>query len=208
MSPFHAPHAPALAGDPSNALSRARRDRQAKTSGDSPFMLTLGHSTRPLKEFLALLSVQAITRLVDVRTVPRSRHNPQFNAESLPAALKAAGIAYEHVPGLGGFRRTRAGSPNTGWRNLSFRGFADYMLTSEFSEQLLGLIERASREQTALMCAETVPWRCHRSLIADALVVRGIRVEEILDGPLSRPHRLTSFALVDGTTITYPPTAG
>ena len=140
---------------------------------------------------MALLSAQAVTRLVDVRTVPRSRHNPQFNAESLPAALEAVGIAHEHAPGLGGFRRTHAGSPNSGWRNLSFRGFADYMLTSEFSEHLASLIERASRERTALMCAEAVPWRCHRSLIADALVVRGIRVEEILDGPRSRPHRLT-----------------
>jgi uncharacterized protein (DUF488 family) len=196
----------ASAADLSNASLRALPDRQVRATRDSPLaVLTVGHSTRPLEEFLNLLSAHAVARLVDVRTVPRSRHNPQFNRESLPAALEAVGIAHEHAPGLGGFRRTHMGSPNAGWRNLSFRGFADYMLTSEFSDHLAGLIERASRERTALMCAEAVPWRCHRSLIADALLVRGIRVEEILDGPRSRPHTLTPFARVDGTTITYPP---
>ena len=171
----------------------------------TPAVLTVGHSTRPLDEFLALLLAHEVTRLVDVRTVPRSRHNPQFNADSLPSALEAVGIAYEPAPGLGGFRRTQPGSPNAGWRNLSFRGFADYMQTPEFSEHLEGLLGRASRERIALMCAEAVPWRCHRSLIADVLVVRGIPVEEILDGARRRVHTLTPFARMDGTAITYPP---
>lgn len=169
-----------------------------------PVVLTVGHSTRPLEEFIALLKTHAVTSLIDVRTVPRSRHNPQFNRDSLPVALEAAGISYVHVAGLGGFRRTHPGSVNMGWRNVSFRGFADYMQTAEFAENLAELIERAARERVALMCAEAVPWRCHRSLIADALVVRGIRVEEIISGARRQEHMLTSFARVDGTAITYP----
>jgi uncharacterized protein (DUF488 family) len=172
-----------------------------------PVVLTVGHSTRPLVEFMALLAVHSVTRLIDVRTVPRSRHNPQFNRDSFPAALEADGIRYEHVAGLGGFRRTHPGSVNQGWRNVSFRGFADYMQTPEFAENLDGLIERALRERIVLMCAEAVPWRCHRSLIADALVVRGIRVEEIINGTRRQVHTLTPFARVDGTVITYPPQA-
>lgn len=172
-----------------------------------PVVLTVGHSTRPLVEFIALLAVHSVTRLIDVRTVPRSRHNPQFNRDSFPAALEADGIRYEHVAGLGGFRRTHPGSVNQGWRHVSFRGFADYMQTPEFAENLDGLIERASRERIVLMCAEAVPWRCHRSLIADALVVHGIRVEEIINGTRRQVHTLTPFARVDGTVITYPPQA-
>jgi uncharacterized protein (DUF488 family) len=137
--------------------------------------------------------------------VPRSRHNPQFNRDTLPAALKAAGISYAHVAGLGGFRHTHPGSLNMGWRNVSFRGFADYMQTPEFEENLMGLIEQASRERIALMCAEAVPWRCHRSLISDALVVHGIRAEEIINASRLQEHTLTSFASVEGTVITYPP---
>jgi len=167
-------------------------------------VLTVGHSTRPLVEFMALLAIHSVTRLIDVRTVPRSRHNPQFNRDSFPAALEADGISYEHVAGLGGFRRTHPGSVNLGWRNVSFRGFADYMQTPEFAEHLDGLIEQASRERIVLMCAEAVPWRCHRSLIADALVVHGIRVEEIINGTRRQVHTLTPFARVDGTVITYP----
>jgi uncharacterized protein (DUF488 family) len=172
-----------------------------------PVVLTVGHSTRPLVEFMALLAVHSVTRLIDVRTVPRSRHNPQFNRDSLPAALEADGIHYAHVAGLGGFRRTHPGSMNLGWRNLSFRGFADYMQTPEFAENLAGLIERASRERIVLMCAEAVPWRCHRSLIADALVVHGIRVEEIINRTRRQVHTLTPFARMNGTVITYPPQA-
>ena len=170
-------------------------------------VLTLGHSTRPLAEFIALLKANAATRLVDVRTVPRSRHNPQFNLDTLPAELAVNGIAYEHVVGLGGFRRTHPGSLNTGWRNLSFRGFADYMQTSEFADNLAELIAKATRERIVLMCAEAVPWRCHRSLIADALLVHDLRVEEIISKTRRQDHALTAFAHVSGTTITYPPEA-
>lgn len=169
-----------------------------------PVVLTVGHSTRPLEEFIALLQAHAVTSLIDVRTVPRSRHNPQFNSDSLLVALEAAGIGYVHIAGLGGFRRTLPGSVNMGWRNVSFRGFADYMQTEEFAKNLAELIERARQERIALMCAEAVPWRCHRSLIADALVVHGIRAEEIISKTRRQAHVLTPFAKVDGTTITYP----
>ena len=168
-------------------------------------VLTVGHSTRPLGEFIALLKAHSVARLIDVRTVPRSRHNPQFNGDTLPAALAAAGVGYEHLAGLGGFRRTHPGSLNTGWRNLSFRGYADYMQTSEFADNLAGLIARATHERVVLMCAEALPWRCHRSLIADALLVHGLRVEEITSGTRRQIHVLTRFAKVSGLVITYPP---
>lgn len=171
----------------------------------SGVVLTLGHSTRPLAEFIALLKANSIARLIDVRTVPRSGHNPQFDRDTLPASIAAEGIGYEHVAGLGGFRRTHSGSLNTGWRNVSFRGYADYMQTPEFAEQLAQLIAMAGRERIALMCAEAVPWRCHRSLIADALVVHGVHVEDIIGGARRQTHALTKFARVSGTDITYPP---
>ena len=142
-------------------------------------ILTIGHSTRPLVDFVGQLKAHAVVRLIDVRTVPRSRHNPQYNIDTLPSAVADESIAYEHVAGLGGFRKTHPGSPNTGWRNASFRGYADYMQTAEFAEHLARLMEIAGQERVALMCAEAVPWRCHRSLIADALLVHGLRVEEI-----------------------------
>ena len=170
-------------------------------------VLTVGHSTRPLADFVALLQAHSVARLMDVRTVPRSRHNQQFNVDTLPVELAANGIGYEHVPGLGGFRRTHPGSLNTGWRNLSFRGFANYMQTSEFADTLAELIAKAMRERTVLMCAEAVPWRCHRSLIADAVLVHHLRVEEIVSKTRRQPHALTAFARVSGTTITYPPGA-
>lgn len=170
-------------------------------------MLTVGHSTRSLDDFLALLAAHSVTRLVDVRTVPRSRHNPQFNRDTLPAALETADISYAHAAGLGGFRRMHPGSPNSGWRNASFRGFADYMQTPEFADALAELIAAASRERVALMCAEAVPWRCHRSLIADALVVHGVQVDEIISTTRRQLHALTSFARVDGLVLTYPPPA-
>jgi len=171
----------------------------------SDIVLTVGHSTRGLEEFIDLLKAHSVASLMDVRTVPRSRHNPQFNRDTLPAALEAAGMRYAHVAGLGGFRHTHPGSPNTGWRNVSFRGFADYMQTVEFAENLAGLIEQATRERVVLMCAEAVPWRCHRSLIADAMVVHGICAEEIINTTRRQAHALTSFAKVEGTAITYPP---
>jgi uncharacterized protein (DUF488 family) len=167
-------------------------------------VLTVGHSTRSLPEFLGLLKAHGVSRVVDVRTIPRSRHNPQFNRETLPAALEAAGLGYVHLKGLGGLRHPRPDSPNLGWRTAGFRGFADYMLTPEFAKQLQALVELAGRERLAVMCAEAVPWRCHRSLIADALVVRGLRVEHILGPGRRQPHRLTPFARVEGGRLTYP----
>ncbi|MGH8715042.1 MAG: DUF488 family protein [Casimicrobiaceae bacterium] len=174
------------------------------TAQAHPLVLTVGHSTRPIEEFVALLAGNGVTHLVDVRTVPRSRHNPQFNRDALPVSLQAAGIAYTHEPGLGGFRQASAESTNAGWRNASFRGYADYMQTLAFAHYLAEIIALATKERVALMCAEAVPWRCHRSLIADALLVRGIGVEEIVSTTRRQPHRLTPFARVAGTSITYP----
>jgi uncharacterized protein (DUF488 family) len=167
-------------------------------------VLTVGHSTRRLAEFIALLTVHSVRRLIDIRTVPRSRHNPQFNRDTLPGALEGVGIRYEHLAGLGGFRHPHPGSVNMGWRNTSFRGFADYMQTPEFAESLAALIEQATRERVVLMCAEAVPWRCHRSLIADALVVHGVRAEEIISATRLQVHTLTPFARVDKMVVTYP----
>jgi uncharacterized protein (DUF488 family) len=165
---------------------------------------TIGHSTRSAGEFGGLLAAHGVGCLADVRTVPRSRHNPQFNEDALAATLAARGIRYVRMAGLGGFRRTSPESPNTGWRNLSFRGYADYMQTPAFAESLAALIALADECTAAIMCAEAVPWRCHRSLVADALLVRGIPVEEIVSEAKSTPHRLTPFAQVRGTAIRYP----
>jgi len=173
-----------------------------KQDGKTP-VLTIGHSTRPLEEFIDLLKAHEVTTLVDVRTVPRSRHNPQFNTDALRDALEQHGIGYAHVPGLGGFRRAREDSPNIGWRNASFRGYADYMQTPEFAQHLARVMELATQQRLALMCAEAVPWRCHRSLIADALIVRGIPVEEIISKTRREAHALTSFAQVSGILISY-----
>ena len=170
----------------------------------SPVVLTIGHSTRTLEELIGLLKAHGATRVVDVRTVPRSRHNPQFNMTSLPRALEKAGLGYVHMPGLGGLRHAKPDSLNVGWRNDSFRGYADYMQTAEFAQSLDELLQLANREQIVLMCAEAVPWRCHRSLIADALLVRGIRTEDIMNSNRRPVHKLTPFAKVRGTTLTYP----
>lgn len=170
----------------------------------SPIVLTIGHSTRTLEEFIGLLRAHEATLVVDVRTVPRSRHNPQFNKTSLPRALKKAGLGYVHIPGLGGLRHAKRDSLNVGWRNSSFRGFADYMQTQEFEQSLVELIRLMKQNRMALMCAEAVPWRCHRSLIADALLVRGIRTEDILNPTCRQVHTLTRFAKVRGTKLTYP----
>jgi uncharacterized protein (DUF488 family) len=167
-------------------------------------VLTIGHSTRTLETFLHLLQAHDVTRLVDVRTIPRSRHNPQFNQETLPDALHNAGISYQHIAGLGGLRQTRHDSPNQAWRNSSFRGFADYMQTPEFKENLQMVIDTAQQERVCLMCAEAVPWRCHRSLIADALLVRGVSVQHIMNESHSLDHSLRPWARVHGTSITYP----
>jgi uncharacterized protein (DUF488 family) len=169
---------------------------------------TAGHSTRPIDAFIGLLAAHGVTCVADVRTVPRSRHNPQFGAEALGQSLAHADIEYRPFPALGGFRRAQPDSRNAGWRNASFRGYADYMGTPAFEGGLEALIALANQATVAVMCAEAVPWRCHRSLIGDALIVRGITVEEIVSDVKTEPHRLTPFARVSGTTITYPPEGG
>ncbi len=153
-----------------------------------------------------MLQAFGVKRLIDIRTVPRSRHNPQFNFDSLPESLHHAKIAYTHIKELGGLRHARPDSVNTGWHNASFRGFADYMQTPEFEAGLEKLIDASNKKQVAIMCAEAVPWRCHRSLIADALTVRGIEVRHIMSATRASPHSLTPFAKVEGTHVTYPAT--
>jgi len=166
-------------------------------------VLTVGHSTRTLEDFISLLREYGVQKVVDIRTIPRSRHNPHFNREELANSLKGSGIGYAHMSGLGGLRRSVPDSRNTGWRNLSFRGFADYMQKEAVKNSLQALIELAKTGRLALMCAEAVPWRCHRSLIADALSVREIRVEHILSSTSLQPHKITPWAKVNGTQITY-----
>lgn len=167
-------------------------------------VLTIGHSTRTLEEFVQLLEVYGVTLVVDVRTVPRSRHNPQFNKETLPTSLKHYGVRYIHMPEIGGLRHPKHESVNTAWKNSGFRGYADYMHTQEFADSLLKIVALARENRLALMCAEAMPWRCHRNLISDALVVRHIKVEHIIskDGVIT--HELNSLAQVEGTKITYP----
>jgi uncharacterized protein (DUF488 family) len=168
-------------------------------------VLALGHSTRPIGDFLALFASFGVVTLADIRTVPRSRANPQFDGRALAASAAAAGIAYVHLPRLGGLRRARKDSPNAGWRNASFRGYADHMGTPDFEEGLRELRELAKAGPVAIVCAEAVPWRCHRSLVADALLARGVVVEHVTGPGSTRPHRLTPFARVDGRRVTYPP---
>jgi uncharacterized protein (DUF488 family) len=165
-------------------------------------IMTIGHSTYPIEEFVKILLTHGVEMVVDVRTIPRSRHNPQFNKDQLPPALGK--IGYIHLGGLGGLRHPKKDSTNTGWRNDSFRGFADYMQTDEFAKSLDELIELAQTRKIVIMCAEAVPWRCHRSLIADALLVRNINVKHIYSKTSIKPHKLTPFAKIEGTTITYP----
>ena len=170
-------------------------------------VLTVGHSTRPIAEFVALLRAHGVTQLVDVRTVPRSRHNPQFNGDALASSLGAASIGYAHAAALGGLRSPRPESVNAGWRNRSFQGYADHMQTPEFADAIEALVALAGHDRVAVMCAEAVPWRCHRSLIADALVARGVAACEIASATRLQPHRLTPFAVVDGERVTYPAAA-
>jgi uncharacterized protein (DUF488 family) len=172
-----------------------------------PIIYTIGHSTRPVDELVAMLNAHGVTRLIDVRTVPKSRYNPQYTCDALEARLHDAGIGYEHMKALGGLRRPRKDSANTGWRNDSFRGYADYMQTVEFASALDVLIGAAAHERVAMMCAEAVPWRCHRSLIADSLTAHGYAVEHIMSSTKSNRHAMTPFAKVHGTSITYPPDA-
>lgn len=172
-------------------------------------VLTIGHSTHPIAEFVEMLKAHGVEMVADIRTVPRSRHNPQYDCAVLPGLLEEAGLKYVYLPKLGGLRKSNKkeseASPNGGWRNLSFRGYADHMGSAEFAEGLAELIELAEQQQVAIMCAEAVPWRCHRSLVGDALLVRGIGVQDIMTAKKRTPEKLTSFAKVNGTDITYPP---
>lgn len=168
-------------------------------------IFTLGHSTLPIDAFVVLLHAYGITCLADIRAVPRSRHNPQFNDDALADVLKGEDIGYVPLPALGGLRHPRKDSPNTGWRNTGFRGYADYMQTEAFEAGLATLIQMSKQGRVAIMCAEAVPWRCHRSLVADALGARGIPAVEILSASSYRLHKLTPFARVEGTHVTYPP---
>jgi uncharacterized protein (DUF488 family) len=175
---------------------------------EGPALMTIGHSTRSIEDFLEILGEHAVGMVVDVRTIPRSRHNPQFAREALEPALGAAGIGYLHMPGLGGLRRAHHESLNTGWRNAGFRGFADYMQTPDFEAALGDLLDRTAGRRAALMCAEAVPWRCHRSLISDALLARGVGIDHITGKHSSHRHRLTPFAVVEGTRVSYPAERG
>jgi uncharacterized protein (DUF488 family) len=165
---------------------------------------TVGHSTRPIDEFIDLLRAHEIRLLVDVRTIPRSRHNPQFNTDTLTLSLCDAGLQYRHMPELGGLRKPKKDSINDGWRNASFRGYTDYMQTDEFRTAIDALRMFSSQEQTAVMCAEAVPWRCHRSLNAQALDLRGWEIRHIMSPENAAPHILTSFAHVEKGMLTYP----
>ncbi len=168
-------------------------------------VFAIGHSTRPADELVALLRGAGIATLADVRTIPRSRANPQFEGRALARTLARAGIAYAHLPRLGGLRRARKDSPNGAWRNASFRGYADHMQTPEFEEGLRELRDLAKAGPVAVMCAEAVPWRCHRSLLADALAARGVLVRHIVGRGRATPHRVTPFARIRDRRVTYPP---
>jgi len=170
----------------------------------APLLWTIGHSTRPIEEFIELLRAHRIAELVDVRTVPRSRHNPQFNTETLAQSLRNKGVQYRHMPALGGLRKPNKDSRNAGWRNESFRGYADYMQTEEFRQALEELMAEGRSRRIAVMCAEAAPWRCHRSLIADALVNRGWEVRHIMTESKADQHQLTSFAVVEKGMLSYP----
>jgi uncharacterized protein (DUF488 family) len=167
-------------------------------------IFTLGHSTLSIERFIALLQTYGIERLVDIRMVRGSRHNPQFNENPLGSALEGEHLEYVPLQELGGLRHARKDSSNTGWRNASFRGYADYMQTEVFQQALETLIQLSRQKRVAIMCAEAVPWRCHRSLVADALDVRGIPVIEVLSPSNYRTHSLTPFAQVAVSQVTYP----
>jgi uncharacterized protein (DUF488 family) len=183
----------------------ARKQVPSPAAWPEGAVFTVGHSTLSIDDFVALLRAYGIETVVDIRTVPRSRRNPQFNADALPQALQAHGLNYVGLPGLGGLRKPSKESPNKGWRNDSFRGYADYMQTPAFADALDELIDISRHKRAAIMCAEAVPWRCHRSLVADALEVRGIPAVEILSRTSHRLHKLTPFAHPHGTSLTYPP---
>jgi uncharacterized protein (DUF488 family) len=167
-------------------------------------IFTVGHGTKSIDEFTGLLKTYEVQRIVDVRTIPKSRHNPQFNKEFLPKSLKRVRIGYIHIKGLGGLRHAKKDSVNKAWRNASFRGFADYMQTEDFKKSIERLIKIAKQKKIAIMCAESVPWRCHRSLVADALFVRGIQVKHIMSENTCNDHDLIPWAKVKDFQVTYP----
>ncbi|HET7825996.1 MAG TPA: DUF488 domain-containing protein [Anaeromyxobacter sp.] len=167
-------------------------------------VFAIGHSTRPIDELVELLRAAGVATVADVRTIPRSRANPQYEGPALARALAAAGIGYVHLPRLGGLRHARKDSPNGAWRNASFRGYADHMQTPEFEEGLCELRGVAKAGPVAVLCAEAVPWRCHRSLLADALAARGVLVQHIVGKGRTSPHRITPFARIRGRQVTYP----
>lgn len=173
---------------------------------DPPTIYTVGHSTRSLDELTGLLEAAYARELVDVRSVPRSRRHPQFEGEALASSLPVHGIAYVHEGALGGFRRPRPDSPNTGWEHPAFRGYADHMASEEFHGALTRLQARGREHATCMMCAEAQWWRCHRRLIADALVIRGWRVLHLGLHATAVEHELTPFAVLgEDHTLTYPP---
>ena len=174
-------------------------------SDQQTVVFTIGHSTRTISEFIDIIKAYTIKKVLDIRTIPKSRHNPQFNKDTLRESLKAVKIGYLHMKGLGGLRHALKDSPNMAWKNASFRGFADYMQTVEFAASLEELIEAAKIRATVIMCAEAVPWRCHRSLVGDALLIRGVQVRHIMSEGSSRDHTLAPWAKVEGNKITYPP---
>lgn len=174
-----------------------------RTNENRPTCLTIGHSTHSAQALIDLLCDNDVNMLIDVRTVPRSRHNPQFNRDTFPAALAKSGIDYQHFKDLGGLRKPERNSVNDNWRNESFRGYADYMQTTAFESALSRMLNLAEGNRLAIMCAEAVPWRCHRSLIADVITARGGMVDHII-GRKTQPHRMTSFTVTDNGHVTYP----
>lgn len=189
-------------------MSAAKAPVRRPNSWRGARVYTIGHSTRTLDELCRLLQAFGVAILADIRTIPRSRHNPQFERDTLSTALRRRGFRYVHLAALGGLRHAHKDSPNWGWRNASFRGYADYMLTEQFETGLSELFDLVSTATVALMCAEAVPWRCHRSLVADTLTVRHAEVRHITSATRATLHRLTPFAQVEGTRLTYPGEAG
>ena len=188
-------------------LRAAERHAPYAAGVTSPLTLaTVGHSTRSIEDFLAILRVHGVTHLVDVRRWPASRRHPQFGGEALATSLDAAGIAYSHEPDFGGYRKPSRDSPNKAWQVATFRGYADHMATPEFAaavDRMLALA-RTATGLVAACCAEAVPERCHRRLLADALVARGARVLHLLDARRVREHVPPPFAVIEGERVAYP----
>ena len=175
-----------------------------KMAKKSEIIYALGYSTRTISDFMKILNAHSIKLVADIRKIPKSRYNPQFNETSLKRSLHRHDIKYCHLPGLGGLRKTVKDSMNLGWRNASFRGYADYMQTPAFKKELDQLIVLGKKQTTVIMCAEGNPFRCHRLLVADALLIRGIKVLQISSIKSAKEHKLTSFAKINGMQISYP----